>query len=335
MVTIHDVAVRAGVSTTTVSHVINGTRRVSTDLSTRVERAMDELGYQPNALARSLRRKETQTLGLIVPDNSNPFFAEIARGIEDTAYNLGYAVVLCNTDNDTARESLYLNLLLKRQADGIVLVTAGAWNPGLESAVQRNLPLVVVDRELPSAALDCVVTDHVAGGEMATQHLIDLGHRRIGCISGPMQLASSVGRVEGYRTALRAAGLRVDPALIARGDFLETSGVECARALLRQSPPPTAIFACNDLMAIGAISAAYELGLSIPQELSVVGYDDIRLAAHLSPPLTTVAQPKYDLGTIAATLLIERMADRSLPPRRVLLRTELTRRGSTGPPPAS
>lgn len=333
MVTIHDVAVRAGVSATTVSHVVNGTRPVSSELSARVQQTVRDLGYQPNALARSLRRKQSHTIGLIVPDNSNPFFAEMAHSVEYAAYGIGHAVVLCNSDDDPAREALYLDLLLKRQVDGIVLVAATTSRDAMRAVVERGVPLVVVDRELPDPAHDCVLTDHEAGGYAATEHLAQLGHKHIACIAGPSDLGSSASRVAGYRAALRASGLAVDTSLVVRGDFRDHSGYTAAQKLLKRSDPPTAIFACNDLMAIGAMAAARDAGLGVPEGLSVVGFDDIHLAGYLNPPLTTIAQPMAELGRVAAELLLQRMQDRSLPPRRIMLRNRLVVRRTTAAAP--
>ena len=329
MVTIHDVAERAGVSATTVSHVINQTRRVSPELRQRVLDALDALGYQPNALARSLRRKQTFTIGLVIPDNANPFFAEMARGIEDEAFNSNYSVILCNSDGRIERESAALDVLLKRQVDGIILAPAGESASTVNMLNQRGTALVVIDRELPGSMADCVLADHQAGARTAVEHLINLGHRRIGCISGPGELAPSAARVDGYRTALRAAGLRADPALLYPGNFSDHSGHQGAQVLLALPDPPTAIFACNDLMAIGVIAAAAEHGIRVPEDLSVVGFDDIHLAAFFNPPLTSVAQPKYELGKVATALLVERLRDRSLPPRRCVLQNRLMLRRST------
>lgn len=333
MVTIHDVAIRAGVSATTVSHVVNGTRPVSSDLSGRVQLALRDLDYQPNALARSLRRKQSHTIGLIVPDNSNPFFAEMAHAVESAAYGNGHTVFLCNSDDDAQREAVYLDLLLTRQVDGIVLVAAANSGEIMRALVAKGLPLVVVDRELPNPAHDCVLTDHEAGGYVATEHLAQLGHKRIACIAGPTDLGSSAGRVAGYRAALRAAGLGAEAGLVVRGDFRDHSGYLAAQKLLKRNHPPTAIFACNDLMAIGAMAAVRDAGLSVPEDVSVVGFDDIHLAGYLNPPLTTVAQPMSELGRVAAELLLQRLADRSLPPRRVMLRSRLMVRRTTASAP--
>jgi LacI family transcriptional regulator len=203
----------------------------------------------------------------------------------------------------------------------------------MRALVARGLPLVVVDRELLNVAHDCVMTDHEAGGYVATEHLAQLGHTHIACIAGPSELGSSTGRVAGHRAALRAAGLNVDASLIVRGDFRDHSGYSAAQKLLKRANPPTAIFACNDLMAIGAMAAARDAGLNIPEDLSVVGFDDIHLAGYLNPPLTTIAQPMAELGRVAAELLLERMKDNSLPPRRIMLRNRLVIRRTTATVP--
>lgn len=328
-----DVAERAGVSVTTVSHVINETRPVSDDLRRRVLEAMHALGYQPNALARSLRRKETHTIGMIVPDSANPFFAEVARGIEDASFEQGYSVILCNSDGDLEKELLYTNVLSEKRVDGILFVAAGVSTEHIRALQARQMPLVVVDRDIPDVVVDSVLIHNARGGWLATQHLIELGHRRIGCITGPSDVTPSAERVIGYQQALQEAGIPLDEALIVKGDFQYESGYRAAQQLLALDDPPTAIFACNDLMAVGAISAAVELGFQVPARLSVVGFDDIRLASFANPPLTTVAQPKYEMGVVAMTMLLERMRERDMSPRRRLLDIRLVVRQSTGPAP--
>jgi len=329
MVTIRDVAARAGVSSTTVSHVINDTRPVSAGLRGRVEAAMAELGFQPNALARSLRRKRTHTLGMIVPDSANPFFAEVGRGIEDTSFAAGYSVILCNSDGDSARELLYMDLLIRKQVDGVLLVPTGSQTELALTFQTRNIPTVVIDRDIPGAAVDRVHIDNAAGGYLATRHLIELGHRRIGYIGGPADHGLALDRGAGYRQALRDDGLPLDPALVVDGNFQDSGGYSGARALLALPDRPTAIFAGNDLMAIGALAAAREEGVAVPQELSIVGFDDIHLARYLNPALTTVAQPKYDLGVLAVQLLLARLGQSDLPPQRRLLHAHLVVRQST------
>jgi LacI family transcriptional regulator len=329
-----DVAERAGVSVTSVSHVINKTRPVSYELRERVLAAMEELGYQPNRLARSLRSGKTQIIGTIVPDSADPFFAEVARGIEDTAFENGYSLILCNSDANLSKEAFYTDVLVEKRVDGIVFLAVGVSTERILDLQQRGMPVVVVDRELPGANVDLVVADNAGGGWSATCHLIDLGHRRIGYIAGPSDLTLSEYRHTGYCKALEETGIAPDEDLVTRGAFDFESGYKAAHQLLAKSKRPTAIFACNDLMAIGAICAAVELGLQVPQDLSVVGYDDVPLASYSNPPLTTIAQPIYDLGVVAASLLLERLQDPSKPARRIVLDVELKIRRSTAVPSA-
>jgi len=326
-----DVAQRAGVSTSTVSHVVNDTRFVTPELVQRVRDAMAELGYQPNAVARSLRRKETFTLGMIVPDNANPFFAMMARAIEDTCYQQGYSLILTNSEGDAARELSNVNVLLSKQVDGLIFVAVGMGNQDL-LRVLHSAPVIVVDRDLPGVDVDAVLVDNLSGGYQATRHLIELGHRRIACITGPSETTPSADRVTGYRRALVEAGLPVDETLIVRGDFQFASGFTGAKALLAHRNPPTAILACNDLMAVGCIAAATELGQQVPAELSVVGFDDITLASYTTPPLTTVSQPIEEIGRLATQLLIRRIQTPDSPRERHMLPTRLVVRGSTAAP---
>ena len=330
MATIHQVAERAGVSSTTVSHVINNTRFVSVDTRNRVLEAMVALGYQPNALARSLRRGETLTIGLILPDSANPFFAEIGRAVEDAAFHKRYNVILCNTEGDLEKEQRYVEVLSKKQVDGIIFVGTGDQTNSLLSLHTQQIPVVLVDRELPDLEVDAVLTDNLQGGYLATRHLTDLGHKRIGCITGPSHLTPSAQRVQGYRTALKEGGLSVDESLIERGDFHPESGHSAALTLLSQPNPPSALFICNDLMAIGALHAAAEHGFNVPHDLAIVGFDDIELASYAVPSLTTIAQPKTDIGLHAVQLLINRISEKSRPVHRELLPVTLIQRKSCG-----
>jgi LacI family transcriptional regulator len=330
MATIREVAAKAGVSVSTVSHVVNETRFVSEETRGRVLAAMEELHYKPNRLARSLRRKDkrTHTLGLLIPDSTNPFFAEVLRGVEDASFEAGYNVILCNSDDDPEKELNYLNVLLGKQVDGIVLVSAGAHEASLELLARRQGTAVVVDREIGGAELDSVVVDNEEGGYLATQYLLDLGHEHIGCITGPSPLTPSAGRSQGYRKALEDAGFVPDDNFLLAGDFRPQSGYTATRQLLAQTPRPTAIFACNDMMAVGAIRALNEAGLRVPQDVSVIGFDDITLASFTGPPLTTMAQPSIEMGMLAAELLVDRLQNPNGTPRRELLATTLVVRES-------
>jgi LacI family transcriptional regulator len=329
MTTIREVAESAGVSYATVSHVINNTRLVSPETRERVLAAMDALNYRPNALARSLRQGKTNTIGLVLPDSANPFFAEISRGIEDEAFKKGYSVFLCNTELDTQRELFYVDVLSKKQVDGIIFVAAGDQADSLDYLIQRRMPLVMIDREVPNVEADAVLTDNQLGGYLAARHLLDLGHSRIACIAGPSSITPSSERIIGYRKALEEAGISYDEKLVLRGDYHAQSGMDITHIILGMNPRPTAVFALNDLMALGALRAAAEAGCSVPRDLSVVGYDNLEISRFTNPPLTTIAQPKKEVGTRAVNLLVERMAQKSQPPVRLVLPPELIVRRST------
>jgi LacI family transcriptional regulator len=320
-ITIRDVAIKAGVSITTVSHVVNKTRFVSKELCERVYAAMEELNYRPNTLARSLRMGETKTIGLIIPDNSNPFFAELARIIEDIGFENGYSVILCNSDNIHEKEFAYINMLIAKQIDGVIFIAAGNNPEHLVELIKRNIPVVVIDRNIANAAVDVVLVDNEKGGFDVVNYLLGLGHKKIACISGPSKLTPSIGRVKGYRKALKQAGIPIRENYIISGDFRSPSGEAATLQLLRLPEPPTAIFACNDLMALGALRALRNAGLSVPQEISIIGFDDIDLADEITPPLTTVAQPIAELATSAVEILISRIQEstpRSETQRKVL-----------------
>lgn len=329
MATIREVAESAGVSYATVSHVINNTRLVSQETRERVLAAMDALNYRPNALARSLRQGKTNTIGLVLPDSANPFFAEISRSIEDEAFKKGYSVFLCNTELDTERELFYVDVLSKKQVDGIIFVAAGDQADSLDFLLRRNMPVVMIDRNLPNVEVDAVLTDNQLGGLLATRHLIELGHTRIACIAGPSSITPSAERIIGYRKALEEAGLPYEEELVIRGDYHAQSGMEITHTLLKMNPRPTAIFALNDLMALGALRAAAEASCSVPADLAVVGYDDLDIAQFTNPPLTTIAQPKKEVGVQAVSMLVERISHKSRPPSRLVLPPELIVRRST------
>jgi LacI family transcriptional regulator len=325
------VADLAGVSKTTVSHVINETRPVSEELRRRVLLAMDELNYQPNILARSLRRKETFMIGLIVPRNDNPFYAEVARGVEEISFEFGYNVILCNSDRHIDKEIRYADLLSKKQVDGMLFV--GAWagdqTQHLQRVYEQGIPLVVVDRFVPDLDIDSIVTDNTYGGQMATSHLYELGHRRIGCLGGTPTHTPNSQRIDGYIKALIEFGVEIDDQIIIRSDFNFDGGYETAKRLLNLENPPTAIFACNDLMAIGAIRCALDMGLDVPKDISIIGFDDIQMAAYTNPPLTTIAQQKLELGKRGAEMLMERIHETELPKRNEVIDPIFIKRSST------
>lgn len=332
MATIKDAALRAGVSVTTVSHVVNDTRHVSAKGRERVEEAIRELGYVPNAMARSLKSNTTSTLGMLIPNSSNPYFAEIVRIVEDRCFGAGYTLVLCNTDDEPRRQSVYLQVLAERRIDGLIVVSTGAGDD--DSLVTQlhglRIPTVLVDREIADPACDLVETAHMQGGLLAVRHLLSLGHKRIACIGGPVGVMPSEQRIEGWRMALAEAGTAPNAdALLWRGGFTSQGGYEAMHAILRTEEAPSAVFVCNDLMAIGALRAAHESGVRVPDELSIVGFDDIELSAYTSPPLTTVAQPKERIGALAVDMLLERVGGKRRDARKVVLQPELRVRAST------
>lgn len=331
MPTIREVARLANVSPTTVSHVLNNTRRVSPDVRDRVLRVVQSIHYQPNALARSLRRGETHTLGLVLPDSANPFFAEIGRSIEAAAFQSGFSVILCNSESNPEKEMFYLDVMARKRVDGILLVSAGISPAHLEEFRSRGIPVVAMDRDFAGLDIDTVLSDNQYGAVLATRHLMALGHRRIACITGPSGISPSAQRATGYARALEEARLPIDPNLVVRGDFRPESGWRAARTLFSLKSPPDAIFACNDMMAIGVLRAASELGLRIPVDAALVGFDDIELSAYTHPALTTVSQDKTGLAATAVQFLVERItSDNRLELRRALLQPRLVVRRSCG-----
>lgn len=330
MATIKDVARHANVSVTTVSHVVNKTRFVSEEGRTRVEQAIRDLGYVPSAVARSLQRSATNTLGMLIPNSSNPYFAEIVRAIEDRCFGAGYNLLLCNTDDEPRRQGMVLQVLAERRVDGLIVVSSGE-DPALPKLLSGlRVPTVMVDREIDTLPCDLVETAHMQGALLAVQHLTTLGHRRIACIGGPAGVATADQRAEGWRLALAGIGL-ANTGLLHPGDFTSEGGYAAMHAILRQAPRPSAVFVANDLMAIGALCAAHECGVAVPDELSLVGFDDIELARFACPPLTTVAQPKQRIANLAVDMLLERIEGRRQEPRKVVLQPELRVRASSAP----
>lgn len=330
MATIKDVARLAGVSITTVSHVINDTRYVSDELKTRVHQAMQDLNYRPNILARSLRSGETQTIGLIVPDSANLFFAEIAKVIEDIGFSNGYSVVLCNSSNSLEKERAYIKTLINKQVDGAIFISSGGSHTDIQDLIEAKIPTVIVDRDIQAEFVDVVLLDNEHGGYIATKHLIELGHTQIACITGPNELTPSIRRLEGYRRALHEANLPVEPAHILEGDFQYQSGFDLTEHLLTSDCPTSAIFACNDMMALGVLNAAYRWRLRVPEDLAIVGFDDIQMTHAIFPTLTTVSQLISQMGETSINLLLQRIRNASyLAPQRVTLTPELVVREST------
>jgi LacI family transcriptional regulator len=331
MVTTRDVARRAGVSSSTVSHVLNDSRFVSDDKRQRVLQAMDDLGYEPNAVARSLKVNRSTTLGLIISDISNPFFADVIRGAEDVAQANGYTLILCNSDEDPVKEATYLRELRAKRVDGLLLAPAGHAHEYLRKLVRACFPIVFLDRDLGSLPIAAVVLDNEAAAYEAVSHLIRLGHRRIAAVSGRPFISTTTERLAGYARALREAGLAIDEHLVASGGSRVDGGAQAAAQLLALDPRPTAVFSGNNLMTIGVLSALAAHGLEVPGDMAVVGIDDFPWADVLRPRLTTVAQPTYELGRVSTELLLKVMrAGPSTAPERVVLTGTLRVRESCG-----
>jgi len=335
MNTIKDVANRAGVSTMTVSRVINGSGYASPATRARVEQAVAELGYVPNAVARHLRSRRTKTLALVMSDITNPFFTTIARGVEDAAAGRGYAVMFANTDESESEEMEYLRMLAERQIDGVLLVPAGGSGEPYRLMRARSIPVVVLDRRVSVRQLDEVRCDSEAGAHDLVQHLTGLGHTRIGVITGRRNISTSIDRVAGYERALTEAGIDVDPGLIRYDSFSLAAGYDRARELLAIAPPVTAIFAANNFIAFGALRALREANIAVPRDMSLVTFDDLPEGWHDDPFLTVLAQPAYDVGRRAAELLLDRLDGTGRSKRVVvILPGELIVRRSTAPPAA-
>jgi LacI family transcriptional regulator len=335
MATMKQVAEKARVSTTTVSHVINNTRVVSEDARERVLSVINELRYIPSAVARSLKNDKTHTLGMMIPNNSNPYFAEIIQGIEDESFKLGYNIILCNSYDDPKKQAAYTRVLMEKRIDGLILVSSGTDDELNQLLNDEGIPKVLVDREVPGLIADFIEADHEQGGYLATKYLLDLGHRDIACVAGPQNLLLSSDRVHGYRRALQEAGVPFHDAFLTHSDFTSQGGFDAMQQLLALPKRPSAIFLSNDLMAIGGLCAAQQAGVRIPEQLSIMGYDDIALASFSTPRLTTIAQPKYEIGVRTAQVIVARIRNAELPWQREMLRTKLVVRQSTAPPAQS
>jgi LacI family transcriptional regulator len=331
-----DVARLAGVSRATVSYVINdlpgGSVRISEETRQRVLDAVNQLGYQPNALARSLATRRTHTLALIVQDISNPFFSGIARGVEGVARAEGYSVLLCSTEEDPAHELEVLQVLDEKRVDGVISCSSRLPESELRQALVKHPAAVLVNRLLSdqedAAVINSVVIDEEAGGQMATQHLISRGHRVIGFLSGPPLSFGAQGRSRGYSKALAANGIPARQDIVFACQPTVECGQEATRTLLTDHPEITALFCYNDLVAVGAFQACVQLGRRIPDDLAVVGYDDIRLAALVTPPLTTCRVRREQFGQLAIRLLLDRINNPAEDCQQMVVQPELVIRAS-------
>lgn len=303
--TILDVARRASVSPATVSRVLNGRPHVRPEVRAAVERAVAALGFRPNPVARSLVGGGSRTLGLIVADITNPFYAETAKAIVETARGRGYMVVLCNTDNLPRLQAEEIRMLREQRVEGIILGSVHRRDPAAEELVASGFPCVMYNRRLASQAGTFVVLDNVRGAEEVTRHFIELGHRRIAFLAGPPSFSTAAERLTGYRRALAHAGIPSDRRLVRQGQFKAELAYQAARELLQQRPRPTAIVAGNDLTALAVLDAAARLGVRVPEDVGVSGFDDIELAGSERIQLTTVGQQKAEMGRLAVNYLLE------------------------------
>jgi LacI family transcriptional regulator len=332
MPTINDVAKRAGVAPITVSRVINNSGYASDETRKRVEAAIDELDYVPNTLARGLRSKRTNTLALVVTDIANPFFTLIARGVEDTASNAGFTVIYCNTDESEDKEQKYINILVQKQVDGVLLVPACSNSKSVKFLHSNKIPIVLIDRSIPGFQTDLVRCNSEGGAYDLIEHLIELGHERIVTITGPRGVSTSEDRVSGYRRALSEAGLE-SLASVYYGAFTQASGYELTNQVLAQNPQPTALFGANNFLSIGVLKALRDANIRVPQDMAVVGFDDLPASMVVDPILTVAAQPAYEMGQQATEMLLKRLSvDTSESNQEVILPTEIIVRQSSGPP---
>ncbi len=330
MATIYDIARIVGVSTATVSRALNNKGYVREEVRQRIWEVAEELNYVPNSTARSLINKRSQIVSLIIPDISNPFFALVARGVEDVTRHFGYSLLICNTDGSTFREKQYVQIAREKQADGIIFISCQVSNNYLQE-LTSNLPVVVADRSVEDLSVDMVLNDNVEGSREAVRHLVRLGHQAIATIRGPQETQTGIDRYIGYEKVLKESGLEVVPDYVRDGDFKEQSGYYEAQQLLKLPHPPTAIFAANDLMALGTLNALEQAGVRVPEDMALVGYDDIPIASRIKPGLTTVAQLKYELGQQAAERLMWRLSnpEEKLKPETVVLKPRLIIRESS------
>jgi LacI family transcriptional regulator len=328
--TLHEVGRRAGVSAMTVSRVVNGRGGVDIETRRRVEEAIQALDYLPNRIARGLISQKTQTIGLIVPDVVNPFFAPVVRGAESAARKAGYRVLLCNSEGDLRLEREYIEDLVAHRVEGLMLAPASDRSrSSILSLLRGGFPLVLIDRALPDADCDLIVSDNANGARRLIEHLIGIGHKEIAHVTDAEDTSTGRERLRGYRDALGAASIPFQSELVVRTTVDRIGGYRAAQEILTRDPLPTAIFAVNNMTAVGTMEALRERGLSVPRDMGLVCFDDVEHLAVLSPFLTVIDQPAETFGSLGAQLLLERMTGKaSSRPRRIILQTDLIVRES-------
>lgn len=335
-ITLKELSHLAGVHPSTVARVLQNDprQRVSVELRARILELAHEHEYRPNSIARSLRTKRSAVIGALIPDISNPFFASVLRGMEDAAAEREYSIIVANTDDLPARETRSLAMLRDRQVDGLLLATARRRDPAVERLANEHVPFVLVNRHTDPITANAVVPDDYAGATAAVEHLLSLGHRRIAHIAGSDEASTGYLRRQAYLDALARHNAPMDPQLLARGSFREEGGYAAMRALLNLPEPPTAVFAVNDLAGLGALHAIADAGLRAPDDISVVGFNDLFHATHISPRLTTVRVPLHEIGARSAERLLAMIIDGVWPESPLLVPVTLVVRESSGPAPA-
>ncbi|MBO1513588.1 LacI family DNA-binding transcriptional regulator [Metabacillus bambusae] len=329
MMKMSDVAKLANVSPATVSRVLSNPELVSKETRQKVLDVINEVNYKPHIVARQFRTKETKIILVVVPDITSAFFSKVLRGIEHVAVNNGYQVILGDTENDIEREKEYINLLLQKQADGMVLLTARLNKTKLEE-ISEHFPMVLACEYMDGLNVPTVSIDNISSARKATEHLIKLGHTKIAHITGPINVILSRDRMRGYQQAMMSHDLDIDSAYIQEGDFSFESGYNQTLKLLALENPPTAVFAFNDEMAMGAIKAAKDSGLKAPEDLAVVGFDNVKMSSVIEPNLTTINQPKYEIGKKAMELLLKLINGESINKKKFVMKDELIIRESCG-----
>lgn len=335
MANMQEIAKIAGVSLGTVSHVLNDTARVREPTRKRVLDAVQAAGYQPSQLARGLRRDTTNMIGMIIPDITNPFFPAVVRGAEDVAFSNGYRLILCNTDNDHSKEVMHLNELRTYLPAGLIVIPSNFSDltAQAESYQRAGTGVVCIDRLPKNWSGDTVTANNEAGAYNATRHLIQLGHTRLATITGPLHLTNAMERLGGFKRAMKEAKLHLSPEYAQETSFDKQGGHAKTLILLRLIPQPTAIFAGNDMIALGALMAVREAGLRCPEDISIMGFDDLDLAETTNPSLSSVSQSGYQLGTTAARILLDRRGGDTSPAKHIVLETLLNLRNSVASPP--
>lgn len=330
MASMNEVAKRAGVSIATVSRVLNNSESVNEETRVKIQKAIKELKYQPSRVAKRLRSKSGagNLLGVLIPDIQNPFYVDVLRGIEDVAYQNNYVIIMCNFSQDEKKEAMYLDILESEAIDGLIAAPAHEDDSRIKKILRNGLPLVCVDRSLKGVDADIVWVNNEEGAFHAVSFLIEKGYKRIAHIGGLTTIPSSRLRDSGYRKALVAGGLPVDESLIVHGDSSYASGIQFMEQLLKLPTPPDAVFTGNNLITLGALEAINSRKLRIPQDIAILGFDDMNWSNALNPPLTAVRQPAYEIGKRAGELLIQRINDPKRPCIQMTLNSELKVRSS-------